>query len=147
MQQVSQPPKSMFLYSIGSSFSTLRLGSRKWRTNIIVLSFDSVYIKKSYRDGQKFLLHNSLVKLLVYRKQIWWWKVAYTCSFLRKQYYLNINCVINYKEEISKWNNQFFIKQMNVFFFILTLKKIANLICIFCNFLVCQLYCNQRGRI
>ena len=70
VQQVPQPPKLMSPYSTGSSFSTTRSGPTKWQTNIIVLSFDSVYRKKSYRDGRKFLLRNSFVKVLVYRKQI-----------------------------------------------------------------------------
>ena len=59
----------MFPYSVGSSFSTPRSRLTKWKINIIVLSFDSVYMKKSYRYVRKFLLHNSLVKLLVYRKR------------------------------------------------------------------------------
>ena len=121
MQQVPQPPKSMFPYSVGSSFSTPRSGSTKWQTNI-VLSFDSVDMKKSYRDGWKFL-RNSLVKLLVYGKQIWRWNVGYTCSFLRNQYYLYINYIIKRRKFQAK-QNQFFIKRMNVCF--KRIKKIAK---------------------
>ena len=121
MQQVPQPPQSMFPYSLGSSFSTPRSGSTKWQTNI-VLSFDSVYMKKSYRDGWKFL-RNSLVKLLVYGKQIWRWNVGYTCSFLRNQYYLYINYIIKRRKFQAK-QNQIFIKRMNVCF--KRIKKIAE---------------------
>ena len=74
VQKVPQPSKPS--NSVGSSFTTPRSGSTKWQTNI-GLSFDSFYMKKSYRDGWKFLLRNSLVKLLVYWKQIWRWKVKH----------------------------------------------------------------------
>ena len=99
VQQVPQHPKSMFPYSVGSFLSIPTSGSTKWQANIVVLIFDSVYMKKSYQDGRKFLLRNSLVKLLDYWKQTWWWKVAYTCSFLRIQYYLCINCIITLKKK------------------------------------------------
>ena len=65
MQQVPQPPQSIIPYFVGSSLSTPRSGSAEWQTNIIVWSCDSVYMKKSYRDGRKFLPRNSFVKLLV----------------------------------------------------------------------------------
>ena len=70
VQQVPQPSNSIFPYSVGSSFWTPRSGSTKWQTNI-GLSFDSVYIKKSYWGDRKFLLRYCFVKLLVYWKQIW----------------------------------------------------------------------------
>ena len=89
VQQVSLSPKSMFPYSVGSSFSTPISGSTKWQTNIS-LSFHTLCMKKSCRDGRKFLLSNFLVKSLAYWKQIWRWKVAYACSFLCNEYYLYI---------------------------------------------------------
>ena len=114
VQQEPQPPKSMSLILI-PFFSNPRSGSTKWQTSMIGLSFDSVYMKKSYQDNRKFLLRISHVKLLVYWKKIWRWKVAYTCSFLRNQYYLYINC-INQKKEFPTQTESILYK-MNEYWF------------------------------
>ena len=108
-------PKINVPYSVGSFFSNPRSGSTKWQTSMIGLSFDSVYMKKSYQDNRKFLLRISHVKLLVYWKKIWRWKVAYTCSFLRNQYYLYINC-INQKKEFPTQTESILYKTNDYWF-------------------------------
>ena len=86
----------------------------------IVLSCDSVYMKKSYRDDQKSLLRNSLVN----------------CQFIEnkhggeKQIYLQFLSAnsITYtliKRNLQTKQNEFFIKRMTVCF--KRIKKIAEL--------------------
>ena len=57
----------------------------------IVLSFDSVYMKKSYRDDQKSLLRNSLVNCQFIENKHGGEKQHIPAVFIRKWYYLYIN--------------------------------------------------------
>ena len=122
MQQVPQPSKSIFPYSVGSSFWTPRSRSTKWQTNI-GLSFDSVYMKKSYWGGRKFLLRYCLVKLLVYWKQIWRRKVKLIPAISAATsitYTLNVLLIKRRNFQVKQ--NQFFVKQINVCF-----KRLQNI--------------------
>ena len=114
VQQVPQPSKSMFPYSVGSFFWTPRSGSTKWQKNI-GLSFDSVYMKKS-----------CLVKLLVYWKQIWWWKVKHipaVSSTTSITYTLNVLLIKRTNFQVKQ--NRFFVKRINVCF--KRIQKIAEI--------------------
>ena len=79
--------------------------------------------KSHIGTARNFFCVISLVKLLVYWKQICWWKVAYTCSVLRNQYYLCINCIINQNKKLPSQTESILYKT-NVRF--KRIKKVAE---------------------
>ena len=93
-----------------------RSGSTKWKRNIIVLSFDSVYMKKSQQEDRKFLLRNSLVKLLVYRNKYGGEKQHILSVSSATSITYKLIVLLNKRRNFQAKQNQFFIKRMNVCF-------------------------------
>ena len=145
MQQVPQTPKSVFPYSVGSSFSTPDQDQQNGKQS---LSFwvSILFTRKSHIETSENFFGNMAVKSSIYLKFL-------PQPVFFRLFILLIVSLIQGRNFQAK-QNQFFIKRINFVlkekkdsrsFFIWTLKKMRNLICIFCNFLVRQLYYHQRA--